>query len=171
MALLAEFQYLDPGEANDLALEDTVIRINRSAKVVKGGRRFSFSALCVVGNRGGVVGFGYAKAREVPSSLEKAVHDAKKRMIRVPIVGTTVPHETWGEFGASAVKIVPAAPGTGIIAGATVRAVLELAGYRDVLTKAYGSTNPVNTVQATFQALGLLRTREFTEKLRGVAVG
>lgn len=167
---LLQVEYLDPVEVQDLALEDSVIRINRSAKVVKGGRRFSFSALCAVGNRGGVVGFGYAKAREVSSALEKAVRDARKRMIRVPLSGTTIPHESWGEFGASSVRLVPAAPGTGIIAGATVRAMVELSGIRDILTKAYGSTNPVNLVQATLRALASLRTQPRTERLRGVTI-
>lgn len=166
-----ELQVVDPVEAQDLALEDVVVKVNRCAKVVKGGRRFSFAALCAVGNRNGVVGFGYAKAREVPNAVEKAIREARKRLIRVPVVGTTIPHETWGEFRASAVRLVPAGSGTGIIAGATVRSLLELAGVRDVLTKAYGSTNPINLLQATFLALSQLRTKEETEKLRGVNVG
>ncbi len=163
-------QTVDLVEAQNLALEESVIRVNRSAKVIKGGRRFSFSALCVVGNRNGVVGFGYAKAREVPVAVEKAVRDARKSLIRVPVIGTTIPHQSKGEYRSSSVILVPAAPGTGIIAGATVRAMVELAGVRDILTKAYGSTNPLNLVQATMLALVGLRTKDKVESLRGVTL-
>ncbi len=163
-------RFLDPIEVRDIPLEDTVVKINRCAKVVKGGRRFSFSALCVLGNRSGIVGFGYAKAKEVPAALEKAVWDARKRLIRVPIVETTIPHEVLGTFRSSSVLLIPAAPGTGIIAGATVRAMVELAGVRDILTKVYGSTNPINVVQATFDAIRKIRTREEIARLRGVSL-
>lgn len=167
-----EIVYLDPRETQDLDLADResqiVVKINRCAAVVKGGRRFSFSALVVVGNRNGIVGIGYGKARDVPSAVEKAVKDGKKHLMKVRRVGKTLPHAVEGRFGASKVRLIPAAPGTGIIAGVSARAVLELAGIRDVLTKAYGSTNPINLVKATFHGLAQLRTREEVEEFRGV---
>ncbi|HKB15353.1 MAG: 30S ribosomal protein S5 [Planctomycetes bacterium] len=166
-----EPDYLSPSEVAELNLEDAVVRINRSAAVVKGGRRFSFSALVAVGNRElGVVGLGYGKAREVPSAVEKAVKDAKKRLVKIPRVGTTLPHLTEGRWEASRVRLVPAAPGTGIKAGMTVRRVVELAGVRDVLTKAYGSRNPVNLARAALRALLDLRTKEEVAETRGVAL-
>ncbi|MBL8692967.1 MAG: 30S ribosomal protein S5 [Planctomycetes bacterium] len=168
MALHVE--YLDHTEASALRLDEVVVKVNRSAAVVKGGRRFSFSALTVVGNRDGVVGFGFSKAKEVPSAVEKSGRDARKHLLRVPRSGTTIPHEVTGRFGSSSVKLIPAAPGTGIIAGSCVRAVLDLAGVKDVLTKAYGSTNAVNLVKAAVDAVSQLRTRERTEELRGVKV-
>lgn len=164
------FQYLDPFEAQDLNLEESVLKINRCAKVVKGGRRFSFSALSIVGNRNGVAGVGYAKAREVPSAIEKSAWDGRKHLLRIPLVGTTIPHEVKGRYRSSSVVLLPASQGTGIIAGASVRAVVELAGVRDILTKAHGSTNPINLVKAVFHALAQLRTKEQVAKLRGVAV-
>ncbi len=169
MALHVEF--LDHTEAGSLELDELVVKVNRSAAVVKGGRRFSFSALTVVGNRDGVVGFGFGKAKEVPSAVEKSGKDARKHLLRVPRMGTTIPHEVLGRFGSSSVKLIPAAPGTGIIAGNCVRAVLDLAGVKDVLTKAYGSTNAVNLVKAVIQGVSQLRTRERTAELRGVKVG
>jgi len=153
-----------------LTLSETVVQINRCAAVVKGGRRFSFSALVTVGDQGGVVGFGFGKAKEVPSAVEKAVKDGRKRLVRVPMVGTTIPHEVAGRFGASKVVLIPAAPGTGVIAGPAVRAVLESSGIRDILTKCYGSNNPVNVVKATFDGLAQLRTRKFAERRRGVKI-
>ena len=147
------------------------MKVNRCAKVMKGGRRFSFSALGVVGNRHGKVGFGFGKARAVPGAVEKAVKDAKKRMFVVPLEGTTVPHEVTSRYEASQVRLIPAAPGTGIVAGAPVRAVLELAGIKDVLTKNYGSTNPLNVVKAAFEGLKELRSREEVQSLRGVTLG
>lgn len=164
-------QYLDHTEAATISIDDVVVKVNRSAAVVKGGRRFSFSALTVVGNRDGVVGFGFSKAKEVPSAVEKSNRDARKHLLRVPRVGGTIPHETTGRFGSSSVKLIPAAPGTGIIAGNCVRAVLELAGVRDCLTKAYGSTNAINLVKASVDAISQLRTRETQEQLRGVKLG
>ena len=158
------------GGGNTVYFEETVVKVNRSAKVVKGGRRFSFSARVVIGNKSGVVGIGFGKAKEVPSAVTKAVKHARKDLKRVQRVGTTIPHAVVGEFGASKVKLIPAAPGTGIIAGASARAVLEYAGITDILTKAIGSTNPINLVRATMNALDKLRSREETERLRGVSI-
>ena len=155
-------------EALSADVEDDVVAINRSAAVVKGGRRFSFSALSVVGNRNGLVGIGYGKGREVPNAIEKSVKDARKQIMRVLRDGTTIPHATEGEFCATKVRLLPAAPGTGIIAGKAVRKVLEHAGITDILTKNYGSTNPLNVVKATMMALSKLRNREQTVAVRGV---
>jgi small subunit ribosomal protein S5 len=166
--LALHVEYLDHTEASSLQLEEVVVKVNRSAAVVKGGRRFSFSALTVVGNRDGIVGFGFSKAKEVPSAVEKSNRDARKHLLRVPRIRTTIPHEVTGQFGASAVKLIPAAPGTGIIAGNCVRAVLELAGVRDCLTKVYGSATAVNLVKASVDAISRLRTREQQEEIRGV---
>jgi small subunit ribosomal protein S5 len=148
--------------------EDSVVKINRCATVVKGGRRFSFSALVVVGNRDGVVGIGFGKANDVPSAVEKGRKDGFKNLRRIPIVNDTIPHEALGVFGAARVILLPASPGTGVIAGATVRAVIELAGIHNVLTKSFGSPNPVNLVKATMEALLMLRTTQEVERLRGV---
>jgi small subunit ribosomal protein S5 len=161
---------IDYVPADGLELTETVVKVNRSAKVMKGGRRFSFSALIVLGSHDGVVGIGFGKANEVPPAVEKAVADAKKRLVRVPLVGTTVPHPVVGTYRSSRVKVIPAAPGTGVIAGKSPRAILEAAGVKDVLTKAYGSTNAVNLVKATFDGLMRLRTRAQVAKLRGVEV-
>ncbi len=147
-----------------------VVKINRCATVVKGGKRFSFSAMVVVGDGNGVVGYGFGKANEVPPSVEKAVKDARKHLFRVPLRGHTLPHDARGRFGASIVQVLPAAPGTGVIAGAAVRAVMESCGVQDVLTKAYGSMNPVNLVKATLEALGQMRTIADVERLRGVKI-
>ena len=151
-------------------LEDTVVRIFRSAKVVKGGRRFSFSALVVVGDRAGTVGAGYGKANEVPLAVEKAVKDAKKSLKKIPLVGRTIPHRITGKFGATKIIMVPASPGTGVIAGSSARAVLEYAGVQDILTKVFGSTSAKNVVKATLDGLLKLRNREMVESLRGVEV-
>ncbi len=162
-------EFLDRVEADRLGeLKEERLKINRTAKVVKGGRRFSFSALTVVGNQDGVVGYGFGKAKEIPAAMQKAFKDGRKHLIRVPRVGTTVPHQVEGTFCASKVRIIPAAAGTGIIAGGTVRAVLELAGVKDVLTKAYGSTNPINLVKATVAGLATLRTKDQIAEQRGV---
>lgn len=158
-------------EALQKELDDDVVAINRSAAVVKGGRRFSFSALSVVGNRDGLVGIGYGKAKEVPSAVEKSVKDGRKRLMEVPREGTTIPHPVEGVFCSSRVRLIPAAEGTGIIAGKAVRKVLELAGIQDILTKTYGSTNALNVVKATMDALSRLRTRQDVETLRGVNIG
>ena len=157
-------------EALSADVVDDVVAINRSAAVVKGGRRFSFSALTVVGNKNGLVGIGYGKGREVPNAVEKSVKDARKQIMRVMRDGSTIPHRTEGTYGASRVRLVPAAPGTGIIAGKAVRKVLELAGISDILSKNYGSTNAVNVVKATMSALSKLRSRESVAALRGVSL-
>ena len=162
-----DIEYIDP---DGLDLVDKVVQINRTAKVMKGGRRFGFSALVVLGDGRGVVGLGFGKAKMVPNAVEKGVKDGRKTLVRIPMIGTTIPHEVTGRFCASKVVLVPAAPGTGVIAGHAVRAVLESAGIRDVLTKCYGSTNPVNLVKATFDGLAQLRTKKQVEKLRGVKI-
>ena len=149
-------------------LEDTVVKIYRTAKVVKGGRRFGFAALVVVGDRNGTVGIGYGKAKEVPLAVEKGIKEAKKHMNQIQMKGRTLPHLVIGRHGASKIVLVPAAPGTGVIAGNSARAVLELAGIGDALSKCYGSTSPKNVVKATMNALLSMRTREQIEALRGV---
>lgn len=150
--------------------EEAVVKVNRCAKVMKGGRRFSFSALVVVGDRHGSVGIGFGKAKEVPSAVEKAVKDAQKNLVQIDLKGTTIEHAVNGRFGAAKVRLLPAAPGTGIIAGATVRSVLELAGVHDILTKSMGSNNPVNLVKATLAGLQEVRGRKQVEELRGVTI-
>ena len=149
---------------------ETVIQIRRCACVVKGGRRFSFAALIVTGNGNGRVGFGYGKAKEVPLAVEKATKVANRSQQSVPLVDTTIPHQVIGRYRASRVLLLPARPGTGIIAGECVRAVVEAAGITDILTKSFGSTNPLNLVKATFDALNQLRTREHIARLRGVSL-
>ena len=150
-----------------LTLEEKVVQINRVAKVVKGGRRFSFSAIVVVGDGRGVVGAGLGKAGEVPEAIRKGVEDAKKHLIRVPLVRSTIPHDVRHDFGASHVLLRPAAAGTGVIAGGSVRAVVEVAGIRDLLSKTMGSTNPVNVVRATIEALASLRSADEIAGRRG----
>lgn len=147
---------------------EKIVKIKRCAAVVKGGRRFSFAAMVVVGDGKGRVGWGYGKANEVPPSVEKAVKEGQRSMTELNLDGSTIPHLVKGRFGAAKVVLVPAAPGTGVIAGAAVRAVCEAAGIHDILTKSFGSNNPVPLVKATVQALSQLRTRNEVERLRGV---
>lgn len=149
---------------------ERIIQIRRCACVVKGGRRFSFTALVVVGDGQGRVGYGYGKGVEVPLAVEKAKKQASRRMIRVSLRGTTIPHQTIGQFGTSRVLFHPANPGTGIIAGECLRAICESAGIRDILTKVRGSSNPLNVIKAAFAALKSVRTREEVARLRGVTV-
>ena len=157
-------------EFEEKPFEDTVVKVYRCAKVLKGGRRFRFGALVVVGDRAGTVGLGYGKANEVPAAVEKGIKEAKKALKKVPLVGRTVPHQIVGKFGATRIAIVPASPGTGVIAGSSARAVLEYAGVQDVLTKVYGSTSAKNVVKATLDGLLKLRSKEAIASLRGVAI-
>jgi len=149
---------------------DKVVKIRRCAAVVKGGRRFSFTALVVVGDGHGKVGWGYGKANEVPPAVEKAIKDGTRNMKPISMSGTSIPHQIVGHFGAAQVVLVPAAPGTGVIAGNAVRAVCEACGIRDILTKSYGSNNPINLVKAAIQALTDLRSQNEVERLRGVSL-
>jgi len=151
-------------------LEDTIVKVFRCSKVVKGGRRFSFAVLVVVGDRAGTVGVGYGKANEVPLAVEKGIKDAKKSLHRIALLGRTIPYQVTGKYRATKIILVPASPGTGVIAGSSARAVLELSGVQDVLTKVYGSTSAKNVVKATLSGLLKLRTKGMVESLRGVEV-
>ena len=157
-------------DESDSPYEEQVVKIYRSSTVVKGGRRFHFSALVVVGDRAGRVGVGYGRANEVPAAVEKSMKDARKNVVSINLLGTTIPHQVIGRYGASKVVLVPAGEGTGVIAGAAVRAVLEYAGVHNVLTKTYGSAGAKNVVRATLAALEGLHSRQDVESLRGVTV-
>ncbi len=154
----------------EAVLEETTVKIYRCSKVVKGGRRFSFAALLVVGDRIGTVGIGYGKAKEVPLAVEKSLKEAKKSLHKIALTGRTIPHQIMGKFESTKIVMVPASPGTGVIAGSSARAVLELAGVQDVLTKIYGSTSAKNVVKATLDGLLRLRDKETVESLRGVKI-
>ncbi len=157
-------------ESNDVQLIDKIVHISRVAKVVKGGRRFSFSAIVVVGDGNGRVGFALGKANEVPEAIRKGLEAAKREMFEVPLINGTLPHEVLGKFGASSVVLKPASPGTGVIAGGAVRAIMEALGVTDVLTKCLGSRNPHNVVKATVAGLKALRSPEEIAKIRGIDV-
>ncbi len=167
---MADKAYGSSDESAERTIDENVVKIYRCATVVRGGRRFSFGTLVVVGDRNGRVGIGYGKAKEVPSSVEKAKKIATKAMKPVKLQGGTIPHRIIGRFGASHVVLVPASPGTGVIAGSSVRAVLELAGVHDVLTKSYGSNSPKNLVRATFAGLQSLINEDDITRLRGVGI-
>jgi small subunit ribosomal protein S5 len=167
---VAQFASRNQAFADENPFQDQVVKVYRCSTVVKGGRRFSFAALVAVGSRNGQVGIGYGKANEVPPAVEKAIKDARKNVVTVNLSGTTIPHAVSGKFGATQVVLIPASEGTGVIAGAAARAVLELAGVHNVLTKVYGSTGAKNVVKATMNALQALCSREQIEKIRGVAI-
>lgn len=157
-------------DASKLDIKEKMVSINRVAKVVKGGRNFRLSVLMVVGDGDGHVGCGMGKANETPEAVRKGVEDAKKQMVQIPVVGTTIPHRVEGRYGRGHVLLIPAEEGTGVIAGGPVRAVLELAGIKDIRSKSYGTNNPINCVKATIEALKALKTAEQTARLRGIPV-
>ncbi len=159
-----------PVNVDDLQLEERLIFAKRTARVTKGGRRFSFSALVVIGDRRGFVGFGLGKAKEVPLAIAKAIEDAKKKLIRVPIINGTIPHDVVGHYGPTKVIMLPARQGTGVTAGGAAKPIFELAGYTDILTKIVGSTNPHNVVRAVFDGLLQLKTLEQVAQMRGIDV-
>ena len=157
-------------DTTGLEPKEKLVAVNRVAKVVKGGRNFRFTALIVVGDENGLVGIGSGKAAEIPEAIRKGTEDAKRNLVRVPIVGTSIPHEVKGKFGKGLVLLLPAPEGTGVIAGGPARAVLELCGVKDIRTKSYGSNNPINMVKATIEGLASLRSAEEVAKMRGKTV-
>jgi small subunit ribosomal protein S5 len=159
-----------PRDTKQQDRDEVVVKINRCATVVKGGRRFSFSALVVVGDRQGKVGYGFGKANEVPSAVDKAVKEARRTMVPIVLVDRTIPHRVIGRYGAARVLLMPAPEGTGVLAGSAVRAVVESAGIRNILTKSYGTNNPINLVKATMEGLKSLRSVDYVESLRGVSL-
>ncbi len=161
---------VEPTGQEEKPLEETVVKVFRCSKVVKGGRRFSFAALVVLGDHAGTVGIGYGKANEVPLAVEKGIKDARKSLHGIALLGRTIPHQVIGRYRATKIILVPASPGTGVIAGSSARAVLEYAGVQDILTKVYGSTSAKNVVKATLDGLLNLRSKEMVESLRGVEV-
>ena len=167
---MAQMQARRKSFEDDSPYNEEVVKVYRCSTVVKGGRRFSFAALVVVGDRKCEVGFGYGKANEVAPAVEKGIKEARRNVMKVNLKGTTIPHQVTGRFGATKVVLIPANPGTGVIAGAATRAVLELTGVNDVLTKVHGSTSSKNVVKATINALKALRSREEIEKLRGITI-
>lgn len=167
---MAQMQARRKSFEDDSPYKEEVVKVYRCSTVVKGGRRFSFAALVVVGDHKGEVGFGYGKANEVAPAVEKGIKEARRNVMKVNLKGTTIPHQVIGRFGATKVVLIPANPGTGVIAGAATRAVLELTGVNDVLTKVHGSTSSKNVVKATVNALKALRSREEIEKLRGITI-
>ena len=166
----SQFGGRDNFGGDDSGLQENVVKIYRCAKVVKGGRRFRFAALVIVGDRRGTVGIGYGKANEVPAAVDKGIKNAKKHLIKIELRGGSIPHRVEARYGSSKVVLVPAREGTGVIAGVRLRPLLDLLGIRDILTKAHGSTNPKNLVQAGLMALKMLRTPETIAKLRGVTL-
>lgn len=166
----SQFGGRDNFGGDDSGLQENVVKIYRCAKVVKGGRRFRFAALVIVGDRRGTVGIGYGKANEVPAAVDKGIKNAKKHLVKIELKGGSIPHRVEARYGSSKVVLVPASEGTGVIAGVRLRPLLDLLGIRDILTKAHGSTNPKNLVQAGLMALKMLRTPETIAKLRGVTL-
>ncbi len=165
-----KFKNVERVKPGGLELEDRLVAVNRVTKVTKGGRTFGFSAIVVVGDKNGVIGYGMGKAKEVPSAIQKAIDNAKKNMVRVPIINGTIPHEQLGKFSGARIFLKPASPGTGVIAGGAVRAVLESVGVHDVLTKSHGSSDPNNVVKATLVALLQMRDAHTVAKERGISL-
>jgi len=168
--MLDKYKYIERVKPGGLELEDRLVAVNRVTKVTKGGRTFSFSAIVVVGDKNGIVGYGMGKSKEVPEAIQKAIDNAKKNLVRVPVINGTIPHEQVGKFGGAQIFLKPASPGTGVIAGGAVRAVLESAGVHNVLTKSNGSSNPNNVVKATLDAMLKMRDPKTIARQRGISL-